>query len=256
VDRKLESLSNDLVRYFATFTSQKDARVREFQEYIFFSLLEQTDYKTLLADKRDKQDLVNSNEMTLADIFRELHVNNPSTDKLIASFFESARRAVAIDPRKVGIGIDDVGILFGLRKVEGVIERWKTLQEQLSYIFAQRDEYLRVANELFQRKKMEISDSNELIFTSRSGKRLTPQMLSSGEKQLLILLSEVLLQRQTPSIFIADEPELSLHVTWQEKLVSSLRNLNSQAQIIVATHSPDIVGVLTDRAVDMENVIP
>jgi predicted ATPase len=81
-------------------------------------------------------------------------------------------------------------------------------------------------------------------------------MLSSGEKQLLILLSEVLLQKQTPSIFITDEPELSLHVSWQEKLVSSLRSLNSQAQIIAATHSPDIVGVLSDRAIDMESIIP
>jgi len=66
VDRKLESLSNDLVRYFATFTSQKDARVRQFQEYIFFSLLEQTNFQTLFADRPDKQELVNSNEMTLS----------------------------------------------------------------------------------------------------------------------------------------------------------------------------------------------
>jgi predicted ATPase len=81
-------------------------------------------------------------------------------------------------------------------------------------------------------------------------------MLSSGEKQLLILLSEVLLQKQSPSVFIADEPELSLHVNWQEKLVGSLRSLNTQAQIIAATHSPDIVGTLSDRAIDMESIIP
>jgi energy-coupling factor transporter ATP-binding protein EcfA2 len=256
VDRKLESLSNELVRYFATFTAQKDIHVRQFQEYIFFSLLEQTDYKNLFADRENKQELVNSNEMTLAEIFRELHVNNLGTDKLIASFFDRARRAVTLELGSGGISIDDVGILFGLRKIEGVIEQWKILQDQLAQIFAQKDVFVKVASELLQRKTMDISDSNELVFTSRTGKKLTPQMLSSGEKQLLILLSEVLLQRQSPSIFIADEPELSLHVTWQEKLVSSLRKLNQHAQIIVATHSPDIVGALADRAIDMENVIP
>ena len=255
VDRKLESLSNDLVRYFATFTSQKDERVRQFQEYIFFSLLEQTDYNTVFADRKNTAELVNSNETTLAEIFSELHVKNPGTDKLIASFFERARKVVS-PGRRDGITIDDVGILFGLRKVEGVIEQWKMLQEQLDRIFTQRDRFVKVANELLQRKTMKISDSNELVFTTRTGKKLTPHMLSSGEKQLLILLSEALLQRQSPSIFIADEPELSLHVTWQEKLVSSLRNLNSHAQIIFATHSPDIVGALADRAIDMETVVP
>ncbi|WP_316201703.1 MULTISPECIES: AAA family ATPase [unclassified Bradyrhizobium] len=258
VDRKLEQLSNDLVRYFATFTSQKDARVKTFQESIFFSLLQQEDYQDLFAHLREekRQDLVNSNEMMLADIFRELHVDNPTTDKAISTFFERAREIVLSDPSTKGISIHDVGILFSLRRVEGLIEQWKRLQGQLSEIFAPRDQFLRVANELFQRKEMMISDSNELVFTSRSQKPLTAKMLSSGEKQLLILLSEILLQKQTPSIFVADEPELSLHVIWQEKLVSSLRTLNPHAQIIVATHSPDIVGPLSDRAIDMENLIP
>ncbi len=103
---------------------------------------------------------------------------------------------------------------------------------------------------------MELTASNELQFVSRTGKTLKAQMLSSGEKQLLILLSETLLQRGQPAIFIADEPELSLHVLWQEKLVASLRALNPSAQIIAATHSPDIVGVLSDKAIDMETIIP
>lgn len=252
VDRKLESLSNELVRYFATFSKQKDDKVRQFQEYIFFSLLEQTDLQQLFSE-RDKE-RANSNQQTIAEIFKELHVSSHGTDELINSFFDRASKVVA----KVNepILLEDVVILIGLRRIEGVIEKWQTLQEQLKNIFAQRDKYVEVANQLLQRKKMEISDSNELVFTSRTGKPLTPRSLSSGEKQLLILLSEVLLQKQTPSIFIADEPELSLHVSWQEKLVSSLRILNSQAQIIAATHSPDIVGSLADRAIDMESIIP
>ena len=78
--------------------------------------------------------------------------------------------------------------------------------------------------------------------TTQSGKEFSVQNLSSGEKQLLIIFGEALLQRQKAHIFIADEPELSLHVEWQEKLVSSLKILNPFAQLIFATHSPDIVG--------------
>jgi predicted ATP-binding protein involved in virulence len=253
VDRKLESLSNELVRYFATFSKQKDDKVREFQEYIFVSLLEQTGVNQIF--ERDEAERLLDHEMTVAEIFKELHVQNTGIDELIKSFFEKAAVAAkkaANDP----ITAEDFALLVSLRKIREVTDRWNKLQEQLKIIFAQRDQFITIVNQLLQRKKVEISDSNELVFISRSGKALAAQMLSSGEKQLLILLSEVLLQRQRPSIFIADEPELSLHVSWQEKLVPSLRALNVQAQILAATHSPDIVGALADKTFDMETIIP
>ena len=256
VDRKLESLSNDLVRYFATFTKQKDEKVRQFQEYIFFSLLEQTGVSQIF--QQTELEKVQEHEMTMGEIFKELHVQNTGVDDLIKSFFERAAAAAKNVNQRSNKGIDaeDFSLLVSLRKISGVTDRWNKLQEQLKVIFAQRDDFIAIANRLLQRKTVEINDSNELVFRSRSGKMLTPQMLSSGEKQLLILLSEVLLQRQRPSIFIADEPEISLHVSWQEKLVPSLRALNAHAQIIAATHSPDIVGSLSDRTFDMESIIP
>jgi predicted ATPase len=79
--------------------------------------------------------------------------------------------------------------------------------------------------------------------------------LSSGEKQLLILLSEPLLQRQEPFIFIADEPELSLHIEWQAEIISSIREINSLSQVIVATHSPEIAGGWAEKIIDMKDII-
>jgi energy-coupling factor transporter ATP-binding protein EcfA2 len=79
--------------------------------------------------------------------------------------------------------------------------------------------------------------------------------LSSGEKQLLIILGEAVLQGNTPWLYIADEPELSLHVDWQEKLIRSLRGLNPNAQIIFATHSPDIVSTYGENVFDMEKIL-
>jgi energy-coupling factor transporter ATP-binding protein EcfA2 len=255
VDRKLESLSNELVRYFATFSNQKDEKVRQFQEYIFSSLLEQTNLSQLFDEKTI--DRIDRNQMTMVEIFKELHVSSSQLDHQITSFFARASTIVQnYVIKRSGIPLHDVGILIGLRRIEGVIDQWRLLQMQLNEIFAQRDRFVDINNSLLLRKKMEINDSNELVFVSRTGKVLTPQMLSSGEKQLLILLSEVLLQKQTPSVLITDEPELSLHVSWQEKLVGSLRSLNSRVQIIAATHSPDIVGPLFDRAIDMESIIP
>jgi predicted ATPase len=78
--------------------------------------------------------------------------------------------------------------------------------------------------------------------------------LSSGEKQLVILFTETLLQRNEPFLFIADEPELSLHIEWQRQIIETLRGLNSNAQIIIATHSPEIAGKWKQNVINMENI--
>ena len=61
-----------------------------------------------------------------------------------------------------------------------------------------------------------------------------------------------MLQKAAPWIYIADEPELSLHVNWQVVLVDNLREMNPASQIIVATHSPDIVSHYARNVHDME----
>jgi predicted ATP-binding protein involved in virulence len=42
-------------------------------------------------------------------------------------------------------------------------------------------------------------------------------------------------------VFVVDEPELSLHVSWQRKFVSAIRRANPAVQLILATHSPEII---------------
>jgi len=254
IDQKIEALSNDLVRYFATLSKQKDDEIRAFQEYIFVSLIEHRRDVDPFDDSR--LELVPKYSEALQTIFKELHVQG-ETSRLLSDF---ARRAVdnrkQIDGKpRTGLTTDELIFRIGLYRIEEVVNKWATLQDKLKAIFKQRDKFQSIADKLFQRKTMEFSESNEMVFTSRSGKPLTPQMLSSGEKQLLILMSEALLQREMPAIFIADEPELSLHVLWQEQLVGSLRALNPNAQIISATHSPDIVGPLIDKAIDMETLV-
>jgi recombinational DNA repair ATPase RecF len=107
VDRKLESLSNDLVRYFATFSKQKDEKVRQFQEYIFFSLLEQTGVSQIF--EQTELEKVQEHEMTMGEIFKELHVQNTGVDDLIKSFFERAASAAknVNDRSDKGINAED-----------------------------------------------------------------------------------------------------------------------------------------------------
>ena len=84
-------------------------------------------------------------------------------------------------------------------------------------------------------------DSNMLVFKEGADERtITLSMLSAGEKQLLLILLTVFLMDEKPAVLLMDEPEVSLHIEWQERLIKSLRKLNKNCQLIVTTHSPSI----------------
>lgn len=90
-------------------------------------------------------------------------------------------------------------------------------------------------------KKIEIDTSNKIVFISEN-EIIQLEQLSSGEKQLLIILFKVFLMDNQPYILLMDEPEISLHISWQQDLISTLRKLNPNCQLIIATHSPSIFG--------------
>jgi len=90
--------------------------------------------------------------------------------------------------------------------------------------------------------KIEDIDNNKLIFKNFKGDKLFLKDLSAGEKQLFyraIYLSALNLNN---CIILVDEPELSLHPTWQKNILKLYDNIGKNNQIIVATHSPHILG--------------
>ena len=85
-----------------------------------------------------------------------------------------------------------------------------------------------------------IRTENEIRF-SQIGESLVPYQLSSGEKQMLAILLTVLVEDNQNYVFFMDEPEVSMHVDWQQRLIDLVLELNPNVQIILTTHSPAIV---------------
>ena len=85
-----------------------------------------------------------------------------------------------------------------------------------------------------------IRTENEIRF-SQIGEVLTPYQLSSGEKQMLVILLTVLVEDQQPYVLFMDEPEVSLHIDWQQQLLDLITELNPNVQIILTTHSPAVI---------------
>jgi len=151
--------------------------------------------------------------------------------------------------------LDDFAALLDTKRIHSIVQEWNSLNEKKTNIHRPKFTLIEEINNLFQRKKIIITERNELQVETQSGKIFPLSHLSSGEKQLLIILGQCLLQENQNHVFIADEPELSLHIEWQEKLVSNLKNLNPNAQIIFATHSPDIVSNFSNSVINIEDVI-
>ena len=98
-----------------------------------------------------------------------------------------------------------------------------------------------IVDELFaETGKRIIRTENEIRFT-QIGETLLPYQLSSGEKQMLIILLTVLVEDDQPYVLFMDEPEVSLHIEWQKRLIDLCLELNPNVQVILTTHSPAVV---------------
>ena len=81
--------------------------------------------------------------------------------------------------------------------------------------------------------------------------------MSSGEKQLLTFFANLIfnVDRKSSGIFVVDEPELSLHLSWQKIFVDKAININNNIQLIFATHAPEIIGRYRDKMFRLEKSI-
>lgn len=114
-------------------------------------------------------------------------------------------------------------------------------REKASTISATKTLFLDIVDEFFREThKQIVRDANEITFL-QDGDILTPYQLSSGEKQILVILLTVLVQDGKKGVFLMDEPEISLHIEWQQKLISTIHKLNPHTQIILTTHSPAVI---------------
>ncbi|MFK3680704.1 AAA family ATPase [Pseudomonas sp. NPDC088890] len=101
-------------------------------------------------------------------------------------------------------------------------------------------DYEKEVNSYFHPRKL-FNINEDGAFSVKSNKRTVELSdLSSGEKHILTILGKAALSRQEGAVFIADEPELSLHLDWQRMIMPSIIRLSPKSQIIVATHSPAI----------------
>jgi hypothetical protein len=86
----------------------------------------------------------------------------------------------------------------------------------------------------------EARGSFDVYLSTPEGHRLEVDLLSSGQLELFLLLSELALTEDREGIIFIDEPELHLDPQWHRLILRSLMRLQPRAQLVVATHSPEV----------------
>jgi predicted ATPase len=254
VDRKVDQIANELVRYFSQLIKRAQAETATFEQRLFLSLIDQQDVSGVFTSipKLNLED----ETVALTNIFEQFGMTQQQFSDLVAAHFAQVKSALDALASNTGFNTNQFAALLAMARIHSLVQEWHRLLERQKTINTPREEFLRILNEMTARKTYHLNEKNELVsILEGSNAKLPLSELSSGEKQLLIILAEGLLQQKTPWIYIADEPELSLHVRWQEQLVNNVRTLNPESQIIFATHSPDVVGTYASRVFDMEDIV-
>lgn len=252
IDKVLINLNNEIKSYFSVLNNKANEETKNFQQYIFSSLLD-TEFDVQNIIESIASDL-NKEKESLVDIYKLFNMFNANIKKKLNRQYDEIEN-IKNNLDNGEIKFEHFSYIFNLRKTHSIVEEWQNLNATQSKIFEKRDVFLNVINNLLQRKELIVNEKNELEVKTESGKLFSLNTLSSGEKQLLLILANGLLQENEHYIYIADEPELSLHIEWQEQLVSSLKQVSPTSQIIFATHSPDIVGRYSSSVINIEKVI-
>ena len=175
----------------------------------------------------------------LEEIKKSIRVQFINTERLM-HFTEAGRTGSELAVKKYAMELKEL--------IEEKPEVFDNLTDKIEL-------FVRIVNSKFIHKRMEISKDSGFVFTSSDGKILRPENLSSGEQHAVVLFHVLLFKVQSDTLILIDEPELSLHVVWQQQFIKDIQDIIrlDGFDVLVATHSPQIIHDRWDLAVALKD---
>ncbi|MGE5553932.1 MAG: AAA family ATPase [Betaproteobacteria bacterium] len=132
------------------------------------------------------------------------------------------------------------------------LERQIELRRQA---FATISKYIEAVNEFLEQKQLTLSrDRFQAVLEFDKGGTKPLNVLSSGERQIVTMLYAATYLSQRGNVVLIDEPEISLHVDWQRRLLPKMAEQLGERQVIVCTHSPEIGADYEEAIQEMETI--
>lgn len=191
-------------------------------------------------------------------VLRTLNKWDELINEKINAFFDSLINDInSAKLHKDVLNIDFLLKLLEVSKITNIIDKAKNAEEAKKSVKRPIEDFLNTVNSFIyncnSRKKICIDEDGNIFLKTVDDKKVSIQNMSSGEKQILIFFAYLIFGLETTkqSIFIVDEPELSLHLNWQRQFVDAIMNINENVQLIFATHAPEIIGKRRDKAIKL-----
>ena len=214
------------------------------------------DALSILNDKPSRERLVaikNSYIMMMREI---VSVSEKETDEYSKFFDEFIDEYIEYKNNQTAKGISIKLLLEyqDVKKTERLVRIAEEAEKRKNAVQKPIELFLNTMNDFIghseENKKLHIdSDGGIYLSLGHTKDKISIQQMSSGEKQLLTFFAHLIfaVKEGKPGIFVVDEPELSLHLSWQKMFVEKALSVNSNIQLIFATHAPEIIGRQRDK---------
>lgn len=167
----------------------------------------------------------------------EMIFNSVSENELLdADKVQIKEKLISVIEKETGYDEYDKIVIYYYNMLISRYESLKKIEDKLEHFFYACNQYLSSKEFVYKPNDFEYA----IYVQSRDGskKKMSIEQLSSGEKQIVALFSYIYLFITEPCMVIIDEPELSLSITWQEKILEDIVQSKNCNNLIVATQSP------------------
>lgn len=258
IDMKLLRLNQLFARYRWQLESQINELSLEFQKQVLQLNLYDEEYDIVSFKKEE----IDTNDMTngLKQAFKDFKMYNNNIKKKIDEHVKNVDRAYkAVNlylTQGSGLDLNDITPLVVAKRTKKIVQLAYEMEKKRNEIYQPVIQYIELLSQFMSSVQVEISkDEKGGLSFKKEDEEFPLDQLSSGEKQLIILFTEALLQKKSACIFIADEPEISLHISWQKLIIPTIEAINPNAQLIIATHSPEVVGKYRSSLIHLKEII-
>ena len=161
VDKKLDQMANELIKYFGLLFRQGEAEQAKFLQTVFLSLIRQQTGINLF-DAMTKLDLA-SEQKALAQIFEQFLLNQQDFSPAIVAHFEAVQSAITAMKEREGFNTMQLSAVLAMARIHSLVQDWHKFGENQRLIYEPREAFLGMLNRMMVRKKFRVSDKNELV---------------------------------------------------------------------------------------------
>jgi predicted ATP-dependent endonuclease of OLD family len=259
IDGSLEDVQTLIYEYFRQIAYKQPVISEEFKRKVLQLSFKFTDDSSLGMIPEDNSSLLEKKNQVL-DAIKNLDINflnnqaNSFFDQMSDLITENLKIKQSHDLLKATrpVNAPDMKALMKwinnssqMKRIDEIINYSQNYQAKLAELRSPIKRLEDIATNFLKegKKQIKISRDGEIKVKHGGYDLRSIYELSSGEKQIIIMIAHLIFEEdQKPSgVFIIDEPELSLHIAWQEIFVDSIMEASPKTQFILATHAPSII---------------